>query len=178
MRGEGQGSEEGRGNSEEGPPFRHDGGCDSSPLWGSRDGRGTYPLPPPVVTVCTGGNLAATGGGGYSIHLISKGELTLPLWNPLCGKPGLSVPLGGRGPGAQWAPPRTDRGGSRDRSPLKKLYFLQKKSPSHARVVAVFAKAGAWEGAGGGGPFRCAAGETVPSEAAEGGLAASKRGRE
>ena len=34
------------------------------------------------------------------------------------------------GPGAQWAPPRTDRGGSRDRSPLEKtLYYFENRNP-------------------------------------------------
>ena len=45
-----------------------------------RDGRGffpkdSHPLPPPVVTVCAGSRLATTGGGDYSIHLISKGAM-------------------------------------------------------------------------------------------------------
>ena len=41
--------------------------------------RGRAPLalahPPPVVLVCAGEGLAATGGGGNSIHLISKGAM-------------------------------------------------------------------------------------------------------
>ena len=44
--------------------------------------------PPPVVTVCAGSRLATTGGGDYSIHLISKGELALPLWNPFTASQG------------------------------------------------------------------------------------------
>ena len=52
-------------------------------------------------------------GEDYSIHLISKGELTLSLWNPLCSKPGLSVPLGG----ARGAEPRLVEGLQGDPSP-------------------------------------------------------------
>ena len=88
-------------------------------------------------------------GEDYSIHLISKGELTLPLWNPLCSKPGLSVPLGGRGPGAQWAPPRTDRGGSRDRSPLKN-FILEKDFPLPYPKGTDYISPVLREGAGGG----------------------------
>ena len=95
------------------------------------------------------GGLLVREGEDYSIHLISKGELTLPPWNPLCSKPGLSVPLGGRGPGAQWAPPRTDRGGSRDRSPLKN-FILEKDFPLPYPKGTDYISPALREGAGGG----------------------------
>ena len=55
-------------------------------IW--EDFSGSHPLPPPVVTISAGEGLAATGGGDYSIHLISKGELALPLWNPFTASQG------------------------------------------------------------------------------------------
>ena len=69
-------------------------------------------------------------GEDYSIHLISKGELTLPLWNPLCSKPGLSVPLGGKGvlvPGGHR--PGLTEAAAETEAPLKKLYFYAKEIP-------------------------------------------------
>ncbi len=108
-----------------------------------------HPLPPPAPMIFERGHRAGAGGGEYSIHLISKGELTLPLWNPFCSRPGLSSPLGGRGPGAQWAPPRTDRGGSRDRSPLKN-FILEKDFPLPYPKGTDYISPVLREGAGGG----------------------------
>ena len=53
------------------------------------------PCPLPRLYFFERGGRAGAGGGDYSIHLISKGELTLPLWNPFCGRPGVSGPLRG-----------------------------------------------------------------------------------
>ena len=69
-------------------------------------GHAPHPLPPPVVIVCAGGGLAATGGGEYSIHLISKGELTLPLWNPGKGREEGKLPQSPKGDMSR-LPPRS-----------------------------------------------------------------------
>ena len=53
------------------------------------------------------------------------------------------------GPGAQWAPPRTDRGGSRDRSPLKN-FILEKDFPLPYPKGTDYISPVLREGAGGG----------------------------
>ena len=83
--------------------------------------------PPPVRGMSEGGWLASTGGGDYSIHLISKGAIvasgdrpspteaaaeTRPFGTP-CTRPGLSGPLGG----ARGAKPRLVEGLQGDPSP-------------------------------------------------------------
>ena len=88
-----------------GDSLRHAGG-------GGREGAFLIvpsPLPPPVVLVCAGGRLTATGGG-ILYTLIPKGDC-IPLWEPPCWT-ALSVgyrrhlPRGGRQVLAPlWGPP-------------------------------------------------------------------------